>query len=311
MTKIQYIPYEPTPKTLALIWEAEKIINQYAADGFSLTLRQLYYRLVAANVIPNTPKSYKRVGDIMSKARDGGLISWDALEDRTRPIRGVSTFGDASDVIDAALYSFKLDHWQGQKFNPLVIVEKEALLDVIAQASRPLQADYMAAKGFLSSSVAWQLGQKIKRLKRIGIQLLVIYAGDFDPSGLFMAENDVPDRLGLYSDYTDYVVEHVALTESQIIEYAPPPNPAKQTDSRFDRFADEHGFNSYELDALPPQDLVEIIQSKILSYRDDSIFQEVKAEEDRQRAILQALVDNWSQTEDFITDNYLNDEDSE
>lgn len=71
-------------ETERLIDTANGIIGEYLEAGFRLTVRQLYYQLVARDVVPNTIQSYKRVASILNDARVAGLVDWDAIEDRTR-----------------------------------------------------------------------------------------------------------------------------------------------------------------------------------------------------------------------------------
>ena len=76
MPKITYESKNFTNRTLETIDKAEDIIRQYQAQGFSLTLRQLYYQFVARALIANTERDYKRLGNIVSDARRAGMIDW-------------------------------------------------------------------------------------------------------------------------------------------------------------------------------------------------------------------------------------------
>ena len=78
-----FIPYKPHAGTLVVVEQANTIIEEYLAQGFALILRQLFYQFVARALLENVFKQYKRLGTIIRNARDGGLIDWDALEDRT------------------------------------------------------------------------------------------------------------------------------------------------------------------------------------------------------------------------------------
>lgn len=74
--------------TLKIIQQANDIIEDYQTQGYDLTLRQLYYQFVARDLIPNSQKSYSRLGDIINNARLNGDIDWAAIKDRTRNVRG-------------------------------------------------------------------------------------------------------------------------------------------------------------------------------------------------------------------------------
>ena len=92
MPKIEYENKKFSLLTAETIHQAEAIVSEYQAQGFSLTLRQLYYQFVARGLIANTERDYKRIGNIVSDARRAGLIDWNAIEDRTRFIRRLSNW---------------------------------------------------------------------------------------------------------------------------------------------------------------------------------------------------------------------------
>jgi len=106
MPKIMYEPKNFRRRTLAMIQVANDIIEEYAAMGFSLTLRQLYYQFVARGLIPNSERSYKNLGVIINDGRLAGLIDWDAIEDRTRNLQGNPHWNDPASIVRSAASSF-------------------------------------------------------------------------------------------------------------------------------------------------------------------------------------------------------------
>src|SRR3954447_14786510 len=127
-----FIPYKPQAKTLTVVEQANGIFEEYAEQGFTLTLRQIYYQFVARGLLEeNTIAQYKRLGIIIRDARNGGLIDWDAIEDRTREVNTHSSWDDPSEIIRSAANQYREDLWSHQLFRPEVWVEKEALLGVI------------------------------------------------------------------------------------------------------------------------------------------------------------------------------------
>lgn len=92
MPKISYIEKRFRSETLEIIDQANAIITEYEAQGFDLTLRQLYYQFVARDLIPNTQRDYKRLGSIVNDARLAGLIDWASIVDRTRNLRALGHF---------------------------------------------------------------------------------------------------------------------------------------------------------------------------------------------------------------------------
>lgn len=98
----------------------------------------------------------------------------------------------------------------------------------------------------------------------------------------------------------DVFVKRVALTMEQIGTYNPPPNPAKITDSRCSKYMEEFGDESWELDALEPKVITELIKSEVTAYRDDEIYQAVCDREDREKEELQMLVDSYDEAVAYL-----------
>lgn len=114
MPLIEYVSRSFSKSTELLIEKANEIIGKYQAQGYSLTLRQLYYQFVAADTIPNTAKSYKRLGSVINDARLAGLIDWNAIEDRTRNLHKLAEWETPQDIVSACAQQFRIDKWDGQ-----------------------------------------------------------------------------------------------------------------------------------------------------------------------------------------------------
>lgn len=300
MPRICYEDKKFRGSSLTLIQQANDIIADYRAQGLSLTLRQLYYRFVAADLIPNTVRSYKRLGGIINDGRLAGLIDWNAIEDRGRNLIGPNTWDDASEIISACASQFKIDKWETQPYRVEVWVEKQALEAVIGQAADVWDVPYFACKGYTSQSEMWRGAVRFARYRNLGQKVVIIHLGDHDPSGIDMTR-DISERINqLFGVRVS--VDRIALNMNQIEEYKPPPNPAKMTDSRFEGYAAEFGDESWELDALEPATLNELIQDRIKKYLDDDEWEQKQLEEGDARHALQRIADNWSAVEDFVRD---------
>lgn len=163
MSKIAYIDKNFKPDRLDLIDRINTVIDDYESQGFSLTLRQVYYQMVARAIIPNNERSYKNLGNLISDARLAGLISWNAIEDRTRNLRGNSHWTNPGGVISSAAYSYKLDHWEEQKNYVEVWVEKDALIGIVGQICEELDVNYFSCRGYVSQSEMWSAAQRLIR----------------------------------------------------------------------------------------------------------------------------------------------------
>src|SRR3990170_923635 len=88
--------------------QANEIIEDYRGQGLTLTLRQLYYQFVSKGIIPNTERSYKNLGNVISKGRLAGQIDWDAIEDRVRVPERPPEFENLRELVDGALAVYRL-----------------------------------------------------------------------------------------------------------------------------------------------------------------------------------------------------------
>src|SRR5208337_2838972 len=152
MPKIKYQEINLRKDSLALIDVCNKIITEYTAAGYILTLRQLYYQLVSRDVIANKQSEYKRVGSIVNDARLAGLIDWDALEDRTRNVRSIAHWDSPEQIIAAVADQYAIDKWEDQNVRPEVWIEKDALVGVIERICNELDVAYFSCRGYTSQS---------------------------------------------------------------------------------------------------------------------------------------------------------------
>ena len=285
MPKIQYKEIRFQQKSLDLIELVNQVVDEYSAQGYELTLRQVYYQLVARGYIPNNERSYKNVGSLINDGRLAGLIDWHSVTDRTRNLRKESHWDNPADVIASARYSYNLDKWKGQPNYVEVWVEKDALVDIVGQACSPLDTPYFSCRGYTSQSEMWSAAQRFIRQERRE-KRIIIHLGDHDPSGIDMTR-DIQERLEMFG--ADVYVKRVALTMNQIQTYNPPPNPAKITDSRASKYIDQYGNESWELDALEPKVITDLIKKQVTMYRNDDIYRAVCDKESREKDELRML----------------------
>lgn len=303
-----YIAYRPMKRfsaaSLAIIELADQIATSYKSRGFNLTLRQLYYQFISRDAFPNSEASYNRLGSIVNDARLCGLINWDHIEDRGREAHGIGWLGhvpsELADRIRQLQYGHALDLWQDQDRRVEVWVEKQALEEVAERAARSYRVGYFACKGYVSQSEMWAAGQRLRDAIDEGQEPLILHLGDHDPSGIDMTR-DIQERLSLFAG-EDIEVRRLALNMPQIRTLNPPPNPAKVTDSRFTSYLAKYGEKSWELDAVSPEALVEIIQKEIEREVDRDTFDERIDEEREGREVYQKLSDNWPEAERILRD---------
>jgi len=264
--KICYIDKRFGVASQTIIDQANSIIERYAAAGYTLTLRQLYYQFVASGLIENTKKSYFRIASVVNDSRLAGLIDWNAIEDRTRFVRSLGHWHKPSEMVDACIAQFRIDMWTNQAYRPEVWIEKDALVGVFEPVCNSFDVPLLSCRGYVSQSEMWGAGQRIKSYCHRGQKAVVFHFGDHDPSGMDMTR-DIDERLKMFVDDTTdgewCGVTRVALTMKQIKEVEPPPNPTKLTDVRARGYIAKYGENSWELDALDPTYLTKLVKESV------------------------------------------------
>lgn len=280
-------------KTRALIDQALIVIDEYRERGFTLTVRQLYYQFVARDWLKNTFNNYQRLASVVDDARKAGLIPWDAIEDRTRFLRGINTYSTPRDYMQSLVDGYHEDIWRDQDYHVEVWIEKDALLGVIEGVCNEQRVDYFACRGYPSSSELYKAGKRLGYYRSIGKWPIVFYLGDHDPSGLQMVLNS-DCALQQYGRSNDIEVRQLALTMAQIEEHNPPPNYAKETDSRFNWYCDTTGTEEcWELDALDPGVIAEVIRENVESVMDRDKFDSNISLETAHRNTLKAIADDF------------------
>ncbi len=292
----RFIVKDFKPATLAVIAAANEICVDYAAQGYDLTLRQVYYQFVARDLLANTARNYKRLGSIISDARLAGLLDWRYIVDRTRgivgPIHSVSPQDDLESLADAYL----VDKWAQQSHRIEIWVEKEALAGIVSRTTDGLDLDYFSCRGYVSQSAMYRAGRRLAGYEANGQQPIVLHLGDHDPSGIDMTR-DIRERLLMFAGGSglNHGIEviRIALTMEQIEELNPPPNPTKLTDARAQSYIAEYGTDSWELDALEPSYLDQLIKENVSHYLDEDLYQEAIEEENDAKEKLRQVAEEW------------------
>ena len=286
---------------LELIAQANAILVEFEKMGYDLTLRGLYYRMVARGFIPNTLKSYKRFGDLIDDGRMCGMIDWLRIEDRTRNMQRLSRWSSAEDMLATAAGGFHMDRWATQDTRVEVWVEKEGLVGIFSEICDRFDVPYFACKGYTSQSEMWRAACRIKDYSRDGKRAVILHFGDHDPSGIDMTR-DIGKRLETFGAVVE--MRRLALNMDQIEEHNPPPNPAKMTDSRFKGYAAKFGDESWEIEALPPNTVNALVKDHVDELRDMKKWRMVIKHEKHIRARLMTVRTEWNDVVDFINEEH-------
>lgn len=289
MAKIAYMRKTPLAKSLAIIKTANEIIDEMKAEGYQLTLRQLYYQFIARNIFPNTEKSYKRLIVVMNTGRLAGLVDWDSLEDRTRNLQGNNHYDTPEDYLRSMADNFKLNTREGQETYLEIWVEKEALISVVGRVAQKYDVDYFACRGYVSQSEQHDAAMRIRSKLSHHKKAIILHLGDHDPSGIDMTR-DIEDRmklfLGYYKKDKQFHIERLALNMNQVKKHKPPANPAKSSDKRFAGYEELYGKDSWELDSLAPKLIDKLVDDAVLNHTDVKLWEKRKKLQKEGRAKL-------------------------
>jgi hypothetical protein len=288
MAKIMFVEHRFSSESESVLRLAHNILIEYGNKGYSLTLRQLYYQLVARGHIENSVRSYKRIGNLISDGRMAGLLDWNMIEDRNRETVCPSFWESPAEIIRTAAKSFRIDHWLGQPCYCEVMVEKDALSGILEPVCRELGIRFTANKGYSSSSAMFEAGKRF--YNQSGKEKYLFYLGDHDPSGIDMTR-DVDDRIELFSFNSCVEIHRLALNMDQVNEWNPPKNPAKETDSRFANYLNEFGESSWELDAVKPEELERLVRDNVEKLIDWDLWNEKEELENEMIETLNGLAD--------------------
>lgn len=261
-----------------------EIVERY--EKGILTLRGLHYQLVGIGMT-NTLKHYKRVVDAMIHARWLGLIDFDAFSDHDRSMLGNTDYEEtklideietAKRQIKAWMTSYKKNKWENQPIYPEVFIEKKALQGVFQSVCTKHDVALGACKGYPSLTFLNESTQRFKEAVRNGKEPVILYFGDYDPSG-----EDIPrsieeniKRLGC----NEITVKRIALLHEQVVEWKLPHAPIKEGDSRS---ANWGGLGQVELDAVKPEKLQRLCTEAINEVFDNQLYNTLLNEESEER----------------------------
>jgi len=283
-------------KTLEIIHEADRIVTEYEAQGYRITVRQLWYQFIArqplSEYFDNTPKNNKKFREHIKHARLCGLIDWHQITDAGRPLYGPEHWDNPQDWIKESSEKYALDKWSDQPLRIEVWIEKGALRGIIAPVCDELDLDHFSASGFTSTSTVWGAAERILRYQDTGQQCVILHLADHDPSGLDMTR-DIEHRLLTFHATPE--VKRIALTRDQVDALQPAPNAVKMTDSRAPDYIRQHGYESWELDALSPAYISDLIRDEVARLRDDDLYSQRESLEERHRQQLATVVSEFTQ----------------
>lgn len=275
-------------KSLAIIEQVQKVVSEY---DIALSLRQIYYQLVARQIIKNEEKEYRKLSRLCVIARNEELLPEEAFADRLRVVDQPDTWIDLKGFFETVERAYRKSLWQNQPKYIEIWTEKDALRGVFNPITDKYDVPLLVARGQVSRTAIYQASERFKERVKEGKKCHLFYFGDFDPSGLSIYRS-LCERLSDMEVAFQLTLEfeRIALTSEQIAEYNLPQDPAKRKDPNYDKFVAEYGNNVVELDSLPPDVLQRLIEDTIKSCIDFEKLQEVQKTEKKEKDKLISII---------------------
>ena len=230
-----------------------------------MTVRGVAYQLFNMKLILSMGRNdTNRVSRVLVSAREAGQIDWDWIVDETRQVERPCQWDDLKEYSEMVVKSYRKDFWAYQPYNIIVMSEKATVGGVIRPVTDKWGVSFLAVHGFSSATKIHELAEASSYDHR---ETVILYVGDYDPSGLWMSKRDIPERIEKYGG--QITLERIALLEGDITD----PKLAfqieeKKKDPRYAWYEKNFGRLCYELDAMTPNELRQRVEEAIKVYVD-------------------------------------------
>jgi hypothetical protein len=244
------------------------------ADRAPVGVRGICYPLFNVyRLIPSMEKKYTdRISRLSVVARTRGLIDWKDIVDDSREIEYATNWRDTVEYSEQIASEYRKDYWCTQPYSVQVWSEKGTVGGILRPVTEKWGGPFWAVHGFSSATTIHEVANMSAKDPRT---LVILYVGDWDPSGMFMSEVDIPKRLKEYGGRA--IIKRIALLAEDLPTL--PPIPAKRTDSRYKWYYPRYGNEAVELDAMHPRDLRNRVEQEIQQYIDQDAWERTRVAE--------------------------------
>lgn len=253
-------------------------------DHWPLTVRQIFYRLVAVYDYEKTDQAYKRLCNCMVLARRARVIPFNAIRDDGWSRSNPDCWDNPDhtwEAFQAAANNYIKNKRISQPYDVYLLAEAAGMMPQLARVAAPYSVPVMSSGGFDSLTAKYDMAAEVKQN---GKPAIFLHVGDYDPSGVCIYDSLAADVIAFTDSKTRF--ERVALTPEQIAEYSLPTAPAKKTDIRGNGVTD-----TCQAEALPPDVLASIVNQAILNKYDMVQLEADKRAEVLERAELMNRLD--------------------
>jgi hypothetical protein len=253
-----------------------------------ITVRGIAYKLFTAGLIPSMAKSEtSRVSRLLTEARERGIVPWEWIVDETRELEKVSSWADPAEFVECVSRSYRRDFWNQQPERVEVWSEKGTVRGVLAPVLNRYGVGFRVMHGYSSATTINDVAEDDD-----GRTLVVLYCGDYDPSGMCMSERDLPGRLEEYGG--DHVeVRRIALVKSDLRGLPSFPASDKKGDTRYKWFVQNFGDRCWELDAMDPNALRSRVEDEIRALIEPVAWERCEVVNRAEQESLRTILDQW------------------
>jgi hypothetical protein len=253
-----------------------------------ITGRGIGYKLFASGLIPSMERAeMQRVYRLLKEAREQGHIPWAWIVDETRELERVSTWANPAAYARAVARSYRRDFWDQQPVRVMVVSEKGTVRGLLRPVLDHFAVGFQVMHGFSSATIVHDISEDDD-----GRPLIILYVGDFDPSGMFMSEEDLPNRFSKY-DGDHVTLKRIALTREHVNGLLSFPATDKRKDPRFKWFVKNYGKRCWELDAMDPNDLRACVKREIKKLIEPVAWKRCEVVNRAEQKSLQTILQEW------------------
>jgi hypothetical protein len=253
-----------------------------------ITVRGVAYKLFIRSFIPSMARSEtQRVSRLLTDARERGEIDWSWIVDESRELERTSTWDDPEEYARCVATSYRRDFWNQQPVRVQVWSEKGTVRGVLAPVLEEYAVGFRVVHGFCGATPIHNVAEDDD-----GRPLIILYVGDYDPSGMWMSERDLPERIARYGG-AHVEVRRIAITLNQTRELPSFPAADKKKDPRYNWFVKNYGTKCWELDAMDPPVLRAIVEAEIKDLIEPVAWERCDVVNRAEQESLRTILNKW------------------
>lgn len=275
-----------------------------------LTLRQLFYRLVAAGAIPKAEAEYRKVKAMVKTVREDADLDWGLILDNVRTSYGQRRYSSVAEAKTDMARRYRRDLMATQSVEVQLWAESDSVASIIWDPADEYGIRTFVGRGHSSRGFIWDAAKRITKATKDGKGIAILHVGDHDPSGEDIYR-DLTDTMALYAaaqltgravadirsdlagasiDWTgsfgnDLTFHRVAVRPEHERRYGLLTAPPKRSDPRTAKFT---GTGTIEAEAFTTPDLHDLVRTAIEAHLDLGLLKQAEAAEEADRKALAA-----------------------